>query len=322
MHAFQLTQPRSFVPVQTPSPKPDKGQILVKTKWVALCGSDIPYFTGRNSLITYPLEAGAQAHECVGQVIESDSDQFYPEDWVLAMPEGNCGLAEMFVAQVSKAVNLPADLNDYSSSCLIQPLATVMNAVDRLGEIRGQRIAVIGLGPIGLLFCWLLNIRGAGKIIGIDPCEHRCTATEKLGATETFPVRSVELIQKLKKGLHSWEAPEICVEAVGHQVETLNDCIELVSWKGKVLAFGVPDQSVYAFAFETFFRKNVVLIASVTPDWPEYLSKARDLFLSHRTELESIITHKFPIRNAGEAFSLYETHQDGILKGLLDATHW
>jgi L-iditol 2-dehydrogenase len=322
MRALQLTQPRSFVPVHIPLPMLGKGQILVQTKWISLCGSDIPFFNGNKRLINYPLDEGAYVHECVGQVTESASDEFHPGDWVVAIPEGNRGMAEMFTAQASKAILLPADLDDYGSSCLIQPLATVMNAVDQLGEFREQTIAIIGMGSMGLLFVWLLQKRGTEKIMGIDPFEYRCVAAEKLGATTTFSMRSAELVHKVKNGLGGWEPPDICVEAVGHQMETLNDCFELVKRKGKVLAFGVPDQPVYAFEFETFFRKNAHLIASVTPDWNDYLKKARDLFQPNQTELEPLITHKIPILNAGEAFSLYEAHQNGVLKVLLDATNW
>ena len=49
-------------------------------------------------------------HECVGQVVESTSDMFRPGDQVVAIPEGDQGLAEFFVAQAAKAVRLPPDL--------------------------------------------------------------------------------------------------------------------------------------------------------------------------------------------------------------------
>jgi threonine dehydrogenase-like Zn-dependent dehydrogenase len=71
-----------------------------------------------------------------------------------------------------------------------------------------------------------------------------------------------------------------------------------------------------------FFRKNVSLIACVTPDWSEYLAKARDLFLESRTELEPLVTHRFPVREAAQAFETYEKHNDGILKALIDMSDW
>jgi L-iditol 2-dehydrogenase len=311
--------------IQTPVPDLPSGspeKILVRTTWVSMCGSDIPFFTGSKRFKPYPLATGAPIHECVGQVIESNSDLFKPGNWVVCIPEGDQGLAEFFVAQAAKAAKLPPGLEESDTSCLIQPLSTVMNAVDRLGNVEGRTVAVIGLGSIGLLFCWLLKKRGAAQIVGIDPSERRCRAAEGLGANRTFPTRSIEVVHLMRQHPDEWELPEICIEAVGHQMDTLNDCIELVKKRGTVLAFGIPDHPVYAIEYETFFRKNANLLAVVTPDWSEYLSKARDIFISYRQELEALVTHRFPIQDAAKAFTLYANHEDGILKALLDATAW
>jgi threonine dehydrogenase-like Zn-dependent dehydrogenase len=287
-----------------------------------MCGSDIPFVTGSKRSRHFPLAPGAPIHECVGQVVESTSALFEPGDGVIAIPEGNQGMAEFFVAQTARAVKLPADLASSDTSPLIQPLSTVMNAVDRLGEIHGRSIAVIGLGSTGLFFCWLLKKYGAGRIVGIDPSEYRCQLSERLGAVRTYPMRSIEVIHIARQSPGKWEPPEIMIEAVGHQMDTINHCFELVRKRGTVLAFGVPDQTVYAIEYETFFRKNANLIASVTPEWREYLGKARDLFLSHREELEAWVTHRYPIRDAEQAFSLYERHAQGIVKAVLDVSCW
>jgi len=325
MKALQVVQPRSFTPVEVPVPilkSNGSDQILIRTDWVSLCGSDIPFFTGSKRFKPYPLVPGAPIHECVGQVIDSTSNLFQPGDRVVAIPEDNQGLAEFFVAQATKAVHLPPNLAGYDTSCLIQPLSTVINAVDRLGNIKGRSIGIIGLGSLGLLFCWLLKKRGAGRIVGIDPCTYRCRMAEELGAARTFPVRSIEVIHVARQNPSEWEPPEICIEAVGHQIETINDCFELIQKQGTVVAFGVPDQPVYPIEFETLFRKNAHIIAAVTPEWSEYLTKARDLFLTCREELESLVTHRFSIREAEKAFILYERHEDDILKVLLDASCW
>jgi threonine dehydrogenase-like Zn-dependent dehydrogenase len=105
-------------------------------------------------------------------------------------------------------------------------------------------------------------------------------------------------------------------------METINDCLKLVQKRGTVIAFGVPDQPVYTVNYEIFFRKNAQLIASVTPEWSEYLSLAADLFLANRTDLETWVTHRFPIREAAKAFTLYERHEDQIIKAVLDASGW
>ena len=325
MNALQVVRPRSFervrIPVPHPAPEEADG-ILVRTAWVSMCGSDIPFFTGNKRFQPYPLAPGAPIHECVGQVIESSSNRFRPGDRVLAIPNGDRGLAEFFVAQASKTILLNPKIEDPGAACIIQPFSTVLNAMDRLGDLRGKSFAVVGLGSIGLLFCRLAADRGARFIVGIDPFDGRCRFAESLGATRTICRSSLELVHDARLSPESWDAPDICIEAVGHQMETVNDCLELVRNRGTVVAFGVPDHPVYALQYETFFRKNAVLMATVTPDWAEYLPKAQDLFLANVQELSRLVTHRLPIREAGPAFEKYALHEDGIIKAAIDASAW
>ena len=325
MKALQVIRPREFIEVETDAPDlytagPDR--ILVQPSWVSMCGSDIPFFTGSKRHRAYPLTVAAPIHECMGRVIDSTSDLFKHGDQVIAIPEGDRGLSEYFVAQAAKAAKLPSNLEDNGLACLIQPLSTVINAVDRLGDVAGKSVAVIGLGSIGLFFCWLLRKRGAARIVGIDPLAQRCRVAFKLGADQVVTKRSIEVLHEARQDPAGWDAPDICIEAVGHQMETLNDCLGLVKYRGTVLAFGVPDQPVYAIEYETFFRKNAHLIACVTPDWSEYLAKSRDAFIPVCNELEALVTHRFPIRAAGDAFTLYERHEDGILKAIINMSEW
>jgi threonine dehydrogenase-like Zn-dependent dehydrogenase len=325
MNALQLVKPRNFSRVKAVVPDlktTGADRILVQPDWVSMCGSDISSFTGSKRHKSYPLPVGVPIHECVGRVVESTSDLFQPGDRVVSIPDGDQGLAEFFVAQAAKATQLPTDLEDYGTSCLIQPLSTVVNAVDRLGKVEGKSVVVAGLGSIGLLFCWLLKKRGVARIIGIDPLTERCQAAEKFGASEVIAARSLEVLHDVRQNPGKWEAPDICIEAVGHQMDTLNDCIALVKMQGTVLAFGVPDHPIYAIEYETFFRKNAHLVACVTPNWSKYLAKSRDIFLAEIDELEPLVTHRLPIRDAEMAFSMYERHEDGILKAVLDMSEW
>ncbi len=325
MKALQVVHPRSFDQIEIPVPQLPPGgkdSILVRTAWVSMCGSDIPFFNGNKRFRSYPLDPGAPIHECIGEVAESESELFRPGDRVIAIPDGDQGLAEFFLAQVSKAATLASDIDDLGTACIIQPLSTVMNAMDRLGDIRGKSIAVMGLGSIGLLFCWLARRNGASPIIGIDPCAGRCRIAETMGATRTICRRGIEAVHEAHISPDDWNPPEICIEAVGHQMDTINDCLELVRKYGTVVAFGVPDHPVYALEYEILFRKNALLIGTVTPDWTKYLPKAQELFLVDREELSRLVTHRLPIREAEKAFDMYERHEDGIIKAVLDAKSW
>jgi len=325
MKALQIVRPRSFDLIQIPVPQllpQDTGRILVRAAWVSMCGSDIPFFSGNKRFRPYPMPPGAPIHESVGEVVESTSELFRPGDRVVAIPDGDQGLAEYFLAQASKAVSLDPDIEDPGAACLIQPLSTVLNAMERLGNVEGKSFAVLGLGFIGLLFCWLAKRAGARSVFGIDPLANRCGLAEALGAAQTICRRGIEMVHHARAFPYQWNPPDICIEAVGHQTDTVNDCLELVRKYGTALAFGVPDSPVYAFEYEIFFRKNALLMATVTPNWTEYLEKARDLFGANRGVLSTLVSHRLSIGEAEKAFGMYERHEDGIVKAVLDASNW
>lgn len=325
MKAWQVVRPRSFGRVDIPIPEiphDSKDLVLVRTSWAMTCGSDIPFFTGNKRYRNYPLAPGAPIHECVGEVVKSSSDRFRPGQQVLAIPDGDLGLAEFFLAQASKTILLKPEAGDPAAACIIQPLSTVINAMDRLGDIRGKSVAVMGLGSIGQMFCWLAKVNGAASVVGIDPVEHRCRFARSMGARETVSRRGIELVHDVRAVPDEWNPPDIVIEAVGHQMNTINDCLELVRKYGTVVAFGVPDNPVYTFEYEIFFRKNILLLGTVTPDWSKYLTKAQDLYLAHREELSRLVTHRLPMRETESAYGLYERHEDGIIKAVLDASAW
>lgn len=321
MRALQILKPRLFQTVSIACPEIGDEQILVRLEGAVLCGSDIPKFTGMWRGLQYPLPAGMPIHECVGIVEESHSPRFQVGDPVVAVPKGDQGLAEYYVADAIKAIVVPKKLAQSEARLLIQPLSTVLYGVDKLGDVAGRTAVVVGLGPIGLLVTWLLHQRGA-RVVGVDPIGWRCEAARHLGAERTFELHSERLLAAISQG-DEWEPADMVVEAVGQQTRTINDCLYLVKRRGQVLVLGVPLEPVYPFEYMRFFRQNVDLMASVTPPDETYMLRAADLVGQHGQELAFLITHSFGLDRAGEAFMLYETHAGGHpLKVLLDGTNW
>lgn len=321
MKALQLVRPRQFQAVEISGPEIGSDQILVRLENAVLCGSDIPKFTGMWRGLQYPLPPGMPIHECVGVVAESHSPRFQVGDRVVAVPLGDRGLAEYYVADGIKAIGIPEPLVHSEASLLIQPLSTVVYALDRLGDVAGRTAIVVGLGPIGLLAAWLLHQYGA-RVVGVDPIARRCEAAQRLGAARTFELHSERLLSLVAHD-DTWQAADICVEAVGQQTRTINDCLYLVKRCGVVLALGVPLEPIYPFDFTRFFRQNLHLIGSVTPPDETFMIRAADLIGQHEGELAFLITHRFGLDRAGEVYTLYETRAgDRPLKVMIDGTDW
>jgi threonine dehydrogenase-like Zn-dependent dehydrogenase len=305
--------------VEVARPEIGSDQILVRLDQAVLCGSDIPKFTGMWPGLQYPLPPGMPIHECVGVVMESRSPRFQVGDWVVAVPKGDQGLAEYYVADAIKAIVVPEPLIHSEAKLLIQPLSTVVYALDRLGDVAGRTVVVVGLGPIGLLTTWLLHQYGA-RVVGVDPIAWRCAASQRLGAERIFALHSERLLSAIAQG-EEWEPADIAVEAVGQQTRTINNCLYLVRRSGQVLVLGVPLEPIYPFEFNRFFRQNIALIASVTPTDETYMIRAAELISQHAEDLVFLMTHRFPLARVAEAFALYETRGAGHpLKVLIEGT--
>ena len=134
---------------------------------------------------------------------------------------------------------------------------------------------------------------------GIDPIDRRDVA-------QAFGVDAMEwsTASAWAASLRDDERPGIVVEAVGHQAGTLEDAVEAVAPGGTVLAFGVPDETHYAFPFARFFRKDATLVAGVTRDRRRSLATARDYLLEHRALLDAYVTDVVPVAEAQAAFEL------------------
>jgi threonine dehydrogenase-like Zn-dependent dehydrogenase len=321
MRSLQITRPRLIEIIDAPYPSlPGKGWIIVRLIHALICGSDLPAFSGKYQVLNYPLQPGMFIHECTGEVAESTSNRFRPGDRVVAMPHECCGLSEYYPAPEDSAVRIPDVFDNAELAPLIQPLSTVLYAAEKLGDVTNQSVTILGGGPIGLMMTWILNMRGASPIRIIDPIRDRCEFAKTFGASATLAVTSTEARSLHRSNMLGFSEADICVEAVGHQQEVLNDAIAFVRSEGRLLVLGIPDQPVYALEYERLLRKNLQLIASVTPNWVDYMTKAAEILIQHERKLQPLITHRFDITSAAKAYSLCEARTDGVCKALLKAS--
>ncbi len=316
MWAHKLTGPGRLEAVEIDEPgDPRPGQVVARFEAGGICGSDLPSFLGVKDLMVghshgapgYPL------HELVGEVVASAADDIPVGARVVGWADAHRGLSEYFAAP-GDAVLVLDDALPSPRATVIQPLCTVLYALDRLGDVSGARAAVIGQGSIGLLFTHALKARGAAHVTGVDPIDRRDVA-DAFGVDESVWDTSSRWSAELADD----RRPEIVIEAVGHQPATLEDAVKAVAPGGTVLAFGVPDESHYAFPFARFFRKDATLIAGVTRDRRRSLANARDYLVRYESMLDTYVTDVFPVAQAQAAFELAVKPTAGRLKVVLEA---
>lgn len=308
LRSVQMAGPAHLKPASTTDTVvPGHAEVRVRLELAGICGSDKPGFVwGKDKDGNSP--AGFPAHECIGTVLEAPGHPDLVGQRVIAIPNHDAGLREEFCAAVSKTYILRYQLPD-TTAILAQPLATVLAAIDRLGDIRRASACVLGLGPIGLMFGYVLRERGAGSLVGYD-------RQDRSGApfSSSFDRTTTEL--------ESDAAFDIVVDAVGHDQELVNFAISKTTHSGTMLAFGVPDDDIYALNYKAFFRKCLAMIANVQPDWQTYLPLAEEFIAAH-PDLGKLVTHVFDVAEAQSAFETAFLLEDPARgKVLISAGSW
>ncbi|MGI5159172.1 zinc-binding dehydrogenase [Microbispora sp. CA-102843] len=309
-----MTGPYSFEAVDVPAPVPDDladGQVLLRVLAGGLCGSDGPFYRGAANPWTSSNDPvpGFPMHEVVGEVVASRTAEHKVGDRVVGWATGLDGLQEMITTEGASVHAYDTSLRP-AEAVGLQPLACVIYAVERLGDVSGKHCAVIGQGPIGVLFSHVLKSAGAHKVTGIDRIDRR-DVLGAFGVDDPVFLSSDEWVRRLTD---DDDRPEVVVEAVGHQVSTLAHAIEAVRPEGRILYFGIPDDRIYPLDMEKMLRKHLTLISGSTLQRRRVLSAADEYVKAHPGLINSLVTHEFKADAAAEAYRTAFTPKAGQFK--------
>lgn len=307
MWSYRLVAPYTFEQREISEPSPEslaEGQVLLDFLAAGICGSDLPGFRGTQGKL--PGDTGCCAaelngfpiHEIVGEVLASRHPDHRPGERVVGWASGFDGLMGRVIADGSGLAPYDPALAPELAVGL-QPLACVLYAVEQLPDLKGRRVAIIGQGSIGLLFSYVAKACGASQVIGVDPCD-RSSVSAQFGVDEAIWATSDRWVRHLEPA----GKPDVVIEAVGHQVATLNHALEAAAFGGTVFYFGVPDDDSYPISMRTMLRNNLTLKSGVTLDRRRVLAWADEFAREHPDLLPSYVTHTFGSDEVQAAFEL------------------
>jgi 2-desacetyl-2-hydroxyethyl bacteriochlorophyllide A dehydrogenase len=233
MLAAVYQRPGEVVVEERPVPQPGPHQVLVEVDHCGICGSDV------HMLLDGWGQAGLVAgHEFTGAIVAL-GDQvagWQLGELVVGGSSPRCGrcrrclegkpsqcenrsgsvvdghdgaFARYVLVGDSSLLRLPAGLTPRQAA-LAEPLAVALHGITRSGAAPGDRVMVIGAGPIGALSIAALVARGIGPIIAVEPGERRRQLARQLGADEVLDPTELERFPP-------WE-PERIAERAAHVV--------------------------------------------------------------------------------------------------------
>jgi (R,R)-butanediol dehydrogenase/meso-butanediol dehydrogenase/diacetyl reductase len=237
-------------------PKPAADEVLLRVVACGICGSDL-HITA--DPVTFGVGQGTVlGHEFAGEVtiVGSDVADFKPGDRVAVAPMWGCGhcescrkgepawcpemrligggYAEFAAVAARQCRRLPDDLPT-AEGALAEPVAVGLHAVVRSRMRPGDRVLILGAGPIGLLVAFWARRMGAGAVIVADLTRHQEARAADVGATG-FAISGPKLAAHLQEELGG--KPDIVFECVGKK-GLIDFACRLVRVHGTVVSVGL-----------------------------------------------------------------------------------
>lgn len=286
-----------------PIPVPAQGETLVRVNAVGICGSDLHWFEHAaigDATLQQPLVLGHEAAGVTedGQRVAVDPAiscgiceycrRGHPNLCVNLRFAGHAGqdgaLREMLTWPERCLVPLPDTLT-LADGAMLEPLGVALHAVD-LGKLAvGMHIGVFGCGPIGLLVLQLARISGAARIYYTEPLAHRSAAAQGWGGTQWTPGLEVD----------------VAFECAGVN-QAVEDAISAARPAGRVVIVGIPEDD------RTSFTASIARRKGLTIKWSRRMKhtypRAIRLVEAGMIDVRSLITHRFGLAQAAEAFAV------------------
>jgi len=325
-----------------PTP-PDSRGAVVRVDRTAICGSDLHLYHG-----TLPIPPGfTLGHEFVGEIVETGRDvrKFRTGDRVIvsgvigcgecrpcseghpircerhqtrvfgnshALPGGQAEAAAVPGAD-SSLLRVPDGVSVEQAVLLTDILPTGYYGAKNADIRPGQSVAVIGLGPVGQCALQCALLFGPARVFAIDRVPERLEAARAQGA---IPVDAAKDPLGAIRDATQGQGPDAVIEAVGAD-ETIALAIQLVRVAGVVSVIGVNTNMAFPFPMLQALMKDLTFRIGICPV-PELWDDLVPLLQSHRLRPEGVFTHRMPLSKGAEAYALFDSRRDGVMKVMLD----
>jgi 2-desacetyl-2-hydroxyethyl bacteriochlorophyllide A dehydrogenase len=305
-------------------------ELLIHVDGCGVCGTDFHIFEG-SAPAKPPVVLG---HEYSGTIIDAGSkfDMFSVGDKIAVNPNIHCGycsycrsgkinlcenlkalgvtinggMSQYSIVPVTQAHLLPKNF-PFSKSVFAEPVSCCIHGINQADIIPGEQVVIIGGGTIGLIMLQLAQLRGASKVIVLDPLEVKRKMAQNLNADYVFNSSEINVVEKVIDITSG--AADTIIECVGSQTAA-ESALKLVRKGGKIIIFGLANKSaVINIYLQSFFHKELTIKGSILN--PNTFQSSVDLIVNNKINVE--IFNPYPVL-------LKQDKIQSLFNGLLDET--
>jgi len=327
--------PGALRAVERPLPVPQAHEVLLRVKRVGVCGTDLHIFTGDQPYLTYPRVMG---HELSGVVEKAPaSSRLYPGDEVFVMPYMSCGtciacrqgktnccvrievlgvhrdgafaehlaVPEQFVRR--------ADGIDLDQAAMLEFLSIGAHAVRRSQVASGQRVLVVGVGPIGMAVATFAQLRGAIVTVMDGRAERIAFCLRHLGAAAGIEVGPLDIARLAE--LTGGDFFDVVFDATGNP-RAMERGFQFVAHGGRYVLVSIVRDRI-AFDDPEFHKREMTLLASrnaTMEDFDTVLAAVRDGSIP----TAALNTHRMPLARVPTDFPSLLDPSQAVVKAIIE----
>lgn len=328
--------------LEFPDPSPGPGEVLLEIKASGMCGSDLKFYRAAGNEAAAlglggtggPVIAG---HEPCGVVAgrgpgvaereaptgarvmnhhykgcgacthcRSGWSQLCPNGFVVYGVTGHGAHAPYMVVPASSLVPLPDELSFEEGAAVSCGTGTAYGALKRLDVSGRDTLAVFGQGPVGLSATMLGAAMGA-RVIAVDISPERLALAKGLGADAVINAKEADPVKAIKD-LTRGQGAEATMDCTGIAEARIQAVRSARTW-GRACFVG-EGGTVTLDVSQDMIRKQLTILASwtfsVTGQW-----ECARFIADRRVPLRRLLTHRFSLEQAEEAYRLFDTQTTG-----------
>ncbi|MCD7780012.1 MAG: alcohol dehydrogenase catalytic domain-containing protein [Candidatus Gastranaerophilales bacterium] len=327
MNSIQFYEPLNIKYEETEIKDPKEGEVQVKIMAALTCGTDVKTYKRGHPVLIKKIPSGF-GHEFAGIItkIGKNTAGFNIGDRVAAANSAPCGKCffcrrgeynlcenlEFLNGAYAEYINIPKSIVkrnllhmpedlSFERAAFAEPLANVVHGIEKTGIKEGQTVGVVGLGPIGLMFCRLSKMKGA-RVIAAGRNPLKLEAAKDFGlADEVVDLKKYKNPEKIfidfsdeKKGL------DVAVECVGLP-EIWERMFTFVRKGGTVHLFGGCKEGTSISIDTKRLHYDEIKVLSIFHHTPLYFREAFRLIYEEKLPVEKLITDTYPLERTEEA---------------------
>jgi len=309
-------------------PPVGQGDMLVKMRACGICGSDVEKVFGK-----YGQPSMRLGHEPAGIITQVGSeisnfsvgDRVFTHHHVACYSDdchecshGNetmckryyesnlepCGLADEYVVpewnvKHGGVLNIP-DSMSFEEAAMIEPLACCIRAWNKFKHHKNDSVAILGVGPTGIMHVLLAKLYGLGKVFCLDLNDFRLNFAKKFETT-TIHSGNTNALEQIKSETANQGVDIVIVST--SSLNALKDAVNFVRKGGIIVMFGVPSKGANVdLDMSEIYSKGVTIVNSYAASDVD-TTRALDLISNKQIDVSQLITHKYNLEECQQAFA-------------------